>query len=501
MKKVGSNFRRLLAVVLVLMTLLLLLFIFSATRSALDVWERLQGLPSVLFYLYSGLIVALIVCSIWLIYRLLNPKTFSLEKNAESITEDSILEDLDNAETLGVDTVNLRREIETLQERKETGKIFVSLFGDVSTGKSSIIHALLPDQSTHKTTLEINVRGGSTKDVNQYTWKSTSGDKLVLTDLPGRNEASGELDDLAKKEAIRSQIVVYVTDSDLSRTQYQDIRQLQSFGKPMVVALNKSDRFNNEEKELLAERFFKQFKQDDVDITKAIELVFVQSGGDEEIIKLFPDGREEKHIRKRKANVLALANAIQDEIDKQSDVLETLRDASVFVLIKQQLDVAKQDYREVEAKKIIKSSTQKAVFGALASVSPGSDLVIQGVLGTQMIKGLCGLYDVPVRQLDIDSLLDFSTGQMKKSIPLLLAVAGNGMKAFPGIGTITGGVTHAIAYGLIFDSLGRAVNKTLQERGKLKPAPAAITFREMLSEDLESRAKLFAKLVFDKQQK
>ena len=501
MKKVGSNFRRLLAVVLVLMTLLLLLFIFSATRSALDVWERLQGLPSVLFYLYSGLIVALIVCSIWLIYRLLNPKTFSLEKNAESITEDSILEDLDNAETLGVDTVNLRREIETLQERKETGKIFVSLFGDVSTGKSSIIHALLPDQSTHKTTLEINVRGGSTKDVNQYTWKSTSGDKLVLTDLPGRNEASGELDDLAKKEAIRSQLVVYVTDSDLSRTQYQDIRQLQSFGKPMVVALNKSDRFNNEEKELLAERFFKQFTQDDVDITKAIELVFVQSGGDEEIIKLFPDGREEKHIRKRKANVLALANAIQDEIDKQSDVLETLRDASVFVLIKQQLDVAKQDYREVEAKKIIKSSTQKAVFGALASVSPGSDLVIQGVLGTQMIKGLCGLYDVPVRQLDIDSLLDFSTGQMKKSIPLLLAVAGNGMKAFPGIGTITGGVTHAIAYGLIFDSLGRAVNKTLQERGKLKPAPAAITFREMLSEDLESRAKLFAKLVFDKQQK
>ena len=152
-------------------------------------------------------------------------------------------------------------------------------------------------------------------------------------------------------------------------------------------------------------------------------------------------------------------------------------------------------------KKSLKNSTRKAVFGALASVSPGSDLVIQGVLGTQMIKGLCGLYDVPVRQLDIDSLLDFSTGQIKKSVPLLLAVAGNGMKAFPGIGTITGGVTHAVAYGLIFDSLGRAVNKTLQKRGKLKPAPTAITFKEMLSEDLESRAKLFAKLVFDKQQK
>jgi len=114
-----------------------------------------------------------------------------------------------------------------------------------------------------------------------------------------------------------------------------------------------------------------------------------------------------------------------------------------------ELSKAKQDHRNKEAEKIIKSSTKKAVFGALASVSPGSDLVIQGVLGTQMVKGLCGLYDVPVRQLDIDNLLDFSTDQMKKSVPLLLAVAGNGMKAFPGIGTLTGGFTHAIAYGLI----------------------------------------------------
>ena len=497
MKKAGSHFRRLIALVVVLITLLFLLFIFSATRSALDVWERLQELPTPIFIVYIGLIGALILFSAWLIYKLLKPSKLGISDSVENVSEDAILEEIDQAESVGVDTAQLRREIEHLQERKETGRIYVALFGDVSTGKSSIINALLPDESTNKATLDINVRGGSTQDIHQYTWQSGSGDELVLTDLPGRNEADGELDDMAKEEAIRSQVVIYVTDSDLSRTQYNDIQQLQSFGKPMIVVLNKSDRFNEEEKQLLSERFQKQFEKNKQ--SSSINLVFVQSGGEEEIIKAYPDGREEKHIRERKADVSALANAVQDEIDKQSEVLESLRDASVFVLVKQQLDVAKQSYRDEEAEKIIKSSTKKAVFGALASVSPGSDLVIQGVLGTQMIKGLCALYDVPVRQLDIDNLLDFSTGQMKKSIPLILAVAGNGMKAFPGLGTITGGVTHAIAYGLIFDSLGRAVNKTLQQRGKLKPAPAAITFKEMLSEDLETRAKLFAKLVFDKQ--
>jgi len=400
------------------------------------------------------------------------------------------LKELDHAEETGMDIAVMRREIEVLQERKNAGTIHVALFGDVSTGKSSIVKALLPDAK-----LEINVRGGSTQEIKEYTWKSTSGDQLILTDLPGRNEAEGDLDILAQEEAIRAQIVVYVTDSDLSRTQFNDIQQLKSFGKPLLVALNKSDRFSDDDKQLIQERFSEYFPDE------SIRLVFVQSGGEEEVLKIYPDGREENIIRERRANVSELAQSLQDEIDTQSGMLETLRDASVFVLVKQKLDTAKEGFRDDKAESIIKSSTRKAVLGALAAISPGSDLVIQGVLGTQMVKQLCALYDVPVRQLDIDKLLNFSGGQMKKSTPLILAVAGNGMKAFPGIGTVTGGLTHAVAYGLIFDALGHAVNKTLQQRGKLQPAPAAITFKEMLSENLEDRAKLFARLVFENQKK
>lgn len=502
MKKAGSNLRKLVAVAVILITLLLLLFVFSATRSALDVWDRLQELPQALFYTYSAIIVAVVLFSFWLVYKLLKPTQLDPDFESKEVSQEVVLKELEHAEKVGMETSALRREIEHLQERKDTGRIYVALFGDVSTGKSSIIKSLLPDAQ-----LEINVRGGSTQEVNQYTWRSTSGDELVLTDLPGRNEADGSLDVIAHEEAVRAQIVVYVTDSDLSRSQFEDIQQLQSFGKPMIVALNKSDRFNDEEKQLINNRFSEYFDKTTLTTEtseindRKIKLVFVQSGGEEEILKIFPDGSEEKVIRERKADVSALAQALQDAIDIQSDVLESLRDASVFVLVKQKLDTAKDEFRQEKAQAIIKSSTRKAVFGALAAISPGSDLVIQGVLGTQMVKGLCSLYNVPVRQLDIDKMLQFSGGQMKKSTPILLAVAGNGMKAFPGVGTVTGGLTHAVAYGLIFDALGNAVNKTLQQRGKFQPAPAAITFKEMLSEDLEARAKLFAKLVFDKQRK
>jgi len=488
MKLAGSTFRRLMAGLVAISAVLFLLFIFFATRSVLDIWGRLQELPAALFYTYIGVIAAFILGAIWLIYKLLKPPAHKSLANNEDVTEASVLEEIKHAEAVGMDTDELRRELERLQERKDSGTIYVALFGNVSTGKSSIIKSLLPDAD-----IDISVKGGSTQEISQYTWSSDSGDQLVLTDLPGRNEASGSLDEMASDEAVRAQVVVYVTDSDLSRSQFDDIQELLSFGKPLIVVLNKSDRYSDEERALLKQRFEER-------ITNKARLVFVQSGGREEVIRIDKDGRETALIRTRQADVNELAYALQSQIDEESHLLETLRDASVFVLVKQKLDAEKAGFRRDKAEAIVKSSTRKAVLGAMASVSPGADIVIQGYLGTRMVKDLCELYNSPVKQLDIDKFLDFSQDQMKKSIPLVLAVAGNGLKAFPGIGTVAGGLVHAVAYGMIFDALGKSVSKTLEQRGQLRPAPAAVTFKEMLSENLESRAKLFAKLVFEQRQ-
>jgi len=505
MKKIALKFRRLLAVGIAFAAFLLLLFIFFATRSILEVWEQIQSLSDVFFYGYIGMIIAVITASGWVITKVLRPEKISKQAQ-QKIDQETILKELDAAEESGIDTRKLQREIEVLQQRKENGSIYVSLFGNVSTGKSSIIKTLLPNAK-----VITDVRGGSTSEVKEYTWTSKSGDRLILTDLPGRSEVNGVLDEIAHDEAVRAQVVVYVTDSDLTRNQFNDILTLRSYGKPMIIALNKSDRFSLEEQQLLRERFYLQFEKQQVQqLLETTEttpqqhnllLTFIKSGGTEEVIRIYPDGREEKVLRPRKADVSALANALQEEIDTQSGLLETLRDASVFVLVKQKLDHEKIVFRREQASRIVRKSTRNAVLGALASVSPGTDLIVQGVLGTLMIKKLCELYDVPMRKLDIEKFLDFSQGQVKKSVPIVLAVAGNGMKAFPGIGTVAGGLTHAVAYGMIFDALGKAVAKTLEQRGQLRAAPAAITFKEILSENMEARAKLFAKLVFDNRKK
>mgnify|MGYP000172753261 CR=1 FL=1 len=64
------------------------------------------------------------------------------------------------------------------------------------------------------------------------------------------------------------------------------------------------------------------------------------------------------------------------------------------------LDRALQEARRNKAEKLVDGYSMKAVIGALAALTPGTDLLIQGWLGTQLIRELGELYEIPVREVD-----------------------------------------------------------------------------------------------------
>jgi len=225
--------------------------------------------------------------------------------------------------------------------------------------------------------------------------------------------------------------------------------------------------------------------------------VAVQAGGKREALLVHPDGREETVVRDMPPRVDALAAALQRHLDADPAVLEQLRDTSVFVLVSRKLDAAQERFRRERAAGITTSYSRKAMIGAMAAVTPGSDLIIQGYLGVAMVKELAALYEVPVRQMDTDLLLRLIQKKVARTTAIMLAVAGNALKSFPGIGTLAGGIAHAAAYGMIFDALGRAVAQSLESRGDLRPAQAAQVFEEQISEDLEASARRFARLALD----
>ena len=62
---------------------------------------------------------------------------------------------------------------------------------------------------------------------------------------------------------------------------------------------------------------------------------------------------------------------------------------------------------------------------------------------------------------------------------------------------MAGGVVHAVAYGLIFDALGRSLVLTLTRHGELVPGEAAKVFEEGISEHLEAGVRRVARLALE----
>ena len=201
--------------------------------------------------------------------------------------------------------------------------------------------------------------------------------------------------------------------------------------------------------------------------------------------------------RQRAADIGVLVVAINSLLEDESQPLEDRRDRAVFQLAADKLAEAEALYRVQRSEQIIRNSTRKAIIGSMAAVSPGTDIFIQGYIGTGMTQELCKLYGATPRDLDIEEFLNLSQSRVGRALPLTLAVAGNGLKAFPGIGTVAGGFVHAVAYGLIFDALGRSLVLTLSKNGEFVPEAAAKEFEEGISEHIEAGVRRVAKMALD----
>ena len=529
-----------------LLTLLILWVLLSLTDTILSVWQGLERWPTWVFWFYGLALLGILVAGGYALWRLLRARRPGPAAPPPPLDRETLERRLEEDGAAGIDIAAVRRELALLQQRKAAGRIHVSFFGEISSGKSSLIQALLPEVE-----LATSAIGGTTREIAAYAWHSPSGDALILTDMPGTNEVGQGLDELARAEALRSHLVVYVCDGDLTRSQYQDLLDLLALGKPVIVALNKTDRYRSEELDLLRERLAERLMQglaqgqaqggavqglaagtpatgadaagramaakplvaasaaapmSDRDASRArrrrgsrprVDLVAVQAGGRREVLVVGPDGAERTEVRDLAPRVDELREALQRHLDEDPAVLEKLRDASVFVLVARRLDEAERAHRARRADELTTSYARKAMVGAMAAVAPGSDLIIQGYLGIALVRELAALYQVPVREMDTDLLLELARKRVARHTTIILAVAGNALKAFPGVGTLVGGLAQAVAYGLIFEALGKAVAQSLESRGALRPAQAVQVFEESLSENLEARARRFARLALE----
>ncbi len=483
--------RVIVAVVVALAFVVAIAALLFISESALNVWDRLRAGPPFILYTYIGIMALLAVAAIWLVFRLVVKKKAALEKSAKPLSKADIKERLQQADAAGVDTRAAQAELQQLAARQASGAIHLCFFGEISTGKSSLIKALVPTAD-----VLIDAVGGSTASVRHYRWRNNAGHEILLTDVPGTGGHEEGLDEVAAAEAKRSHLVVFVCDSDLSRAELNAIKGLLAFDKPIILVLNKADRYNNDERAMLLQKLLKRIEDLGGEVQRD-HVVAVTAGGESEVIKRQADGSEGRVSVSRDADIGVLVVAINRMLSDEAAPLDARRERAVFQIAADKLRAAESQYRSQRSEQIIRSSTRKAVIGAMAAVSPGTDILVQGYIGTTMTRELCDLYGAAPRDLDIEEFLSLGQSRAGKVLPLSMAVAGNGLKAFPGLGTVAGGLAHAVAYGLIFDALGRSLVLTLSRHGELVPETAAKEFEEGISEHLESGVRRIAKMALE----
>ena len=491
--KLDRAIRAVLALLIVVVFFIATGALLYFTQTALNVWDRLLEGPRVLLWGYVAAMILLVVLAVYLIWRLLirrKPRPVSRQV-AEPLTQGEIEGRLREAAAAGVDVSEAQQELRELASRQESGVIHLCFFGEISSGKSSLIKALVPDAN-----VSIDVVGGSTSDVRHYRWRSDGGNEILLTDVPGTGGHDAGLTDVALEEARRSHIVLFVCEGDLTREESRDVETLLTLDKPLVIVMNKADRFDIEEQAAVMQRLLERVERMGGAIDRD-KVVAVSAGGEVDVIERREDGTETARRRKRPADIGVLVVAMNRLLEEAAGPLDLRRDRAVFRLAAEKLAEAERQYRAQRAEQIIRNATRKAVVGSLAAVSPGTDVIIQGYVGTMMTQELCKLHGAAPRDLDIEEFLNLSQSRVGRTLPLTLAVAGNGLKAFPGVGTVAGGLVHAVAYGLIFDALGRSLVLTLTRHGELVPDVAAKEFEEGISEHVEAGVRRIARLALD----
>jgi len=489
--------QKLLYSIFVFLFLLAIAVILWISDLFLSVWEKLIQQPPWFIGVYIFIFCVFVVFSIIVLYRLL-PKHFffkqGLEKNntqkkdqSEAIDMQHIESRVDLLEQKNIDISKAKKEIEELKAAQLKKDIRIVLFGDISSGKSSLIRAIIPQADG-----DISVMGGTTREVINYQWTSPLGERIILSDTPGFDEQNRLLDELSREAVYKSHLAVYLCEGDLTASQLSQIKEIALLGKPLLIAFNKTDRYLNDDVELISTHI--QTYLDNID--RHIKLIHIQTGGSKEVTLHYPDGSEKTELRQSKPDLSKLLISIANTLEKTSPTeLESIRQKSVLRLLSNNLDQAEVNYRQERSLTIVNSSTKKAVVASMATITPGSDLLIQGYLAMAMIKDLCHLYEVPAKEMDIESLLELLQKNTIGVFPLLLGIAGNGFKAFPGAGTLAGGLLHAVAYGLIFDSVGKAVSLSLSTQGEILPILVEDIYKEKLVENIESRALELVKMV------
>lgn len=325
---------------------------------------------------------------------------------------------------------SLQKERERVARELERGDLVVVVFGTGSSGKTSLIRALLRDIVG-----DVGAAMGSTSESQRYRLRLRGLDRGVqLVDTPGILESGMDgrsREQEARQHASRADLMIVVVDGDLRRSELDVVHSLSGLGKRLLLVLNKCDLRGEEEERrlllLLRQRCAGWLQADDVIPTSACPQSLPRPGQR----PLQPPPEIGLLVRR----LAAVLHADGDELLADNILLQCkdLGAAGRDLLDRQ---------RSQEARRIVDRYTWISAGVVAATPLPGVDLLGTAAVNAQMVMELGAVYGI----------------QLTRNRAQELAVSVG--RTLAGLGVVKGGVAligTALSVNLPTLLLGRAV--------------------------------------------
>ena len=367
-------------------------------------------------------------------------------------------------------------QVQSMLEKIEHGHIHIAVFGRVSVGKSALVNALLGEARFTTSPLH-----GETLDAQLGQWPEFRDGNVFLIDTPGINEVFGEArETLAHEVAARSDLVIFVADSDLTAPELLALRILSKAQRPVIVVLNKIDQYSPEERtnliQALTEHTQGMVMPDNIVMTSA-------KPREQLVILVDEDGKEVEDFRQPDPDIDVLKARLWAVLEAEGKTLSALN-ASLFAgQLSEQVAKRVLQARRVLGERVIRTwCIAKGVAVALNPI-PVADLIAAAVVDVSMVVHLSRVYGLPLTRAEAGELVKtigtqmallFGTIWTVHLISSALKLGTGGVSA-----VFTGSAQGAVAYYGTY-VVGQAAQRYLANGKSWGEAGPKYTVREIL---------------------
>ena len=327
-------------------------------------------------------------------------------------------------------------EIEAISEKLTHSEIHIAAFGRVGTGKSSLLNALLGREAFTTSPLH-----GETRSQQRSNWDTVNSDHVVLIDTPGIDELAGESrEEMARSVARISDIVLMVCEGDLTETELKAIRELAERKRPLLLVLNKSDRYSKAEIKTLLDHLRKRCE---AYIEPGNVLTACANPRPETVICVDKAGNESISKRPRGPDVSELKTRLWRILEKEGKTLAALNAALFTCEMDSRIAGKIVKARKTVAEKIIRNYCLAKGLVVAVNPVPAADLLAAAGTDVAMVIHLGNVYGFQLTKREASKLLLTISAQM---LVLMGAYWGVNMVS-AAMKTISAGMSAALTAG------------------------------------------------------